>query len=222
MGEGDPGRSLERAFYDTAREVTEAHGSFLIVDSIQAGLRAQGVLSIIDYPGFSDCLPPDMEIYSKALNGGQFPLSLLALRDRAASEYIAGTYGNTMTANPRALDVASVVLDSCTDELARNVREKGAEFVTRLKELQRELPEAIVSVQGTGLLVSAKLHENIPVVGVDGAEQRLRKRGINVIHGGVNSLRYTPWLSISSEEISLIVEKTGGVLRTLAKENSLT
>ena len=60
MGEGDPGRSVPVEFYAAARELTRAHGSLLLVDSIQAGLRAAGVLSIVDYPGFEDQAPPDM------------------------------------------------------------------------------------------------------------------------------------------------------------------
>ncbi|HTL15003.1 MAG TPA: aminotransferase class III-fold pyridoxal phosphate-dependent enzyme, partial [Thermomonas sp.] len=46
MGEGDPGRGVPVAYYDLARELTRAHGSLLLVDSIQAGLRATGYLSI--------------------------------------------------------------------------------------------------------------------------------------------------------------------------------
>lgn len=62
------------AFYNLARELTAAHGSLLLVDSIQAGLRATGYLSIVDYPGFEHAQAPDMETYS-ALNAGQYPLS---------------------------------------------------------------------------------------------------------------------------------------------------
>ncbi|MBW8368864.1 MAG: aminotransferase class III-fold pyridoxal phosphate-dependent enzyme, partial [Arenimonas sp.] len=46
MGEGDPGRSVPPSFYALARELTRQHGSLLLLDSIQAGLRAHGVLSI--------------------------------------------------------------------------------------------------------------------------------------------------------------------------------
>ena len=97
MGEGDPGRSLPPAFYAVARELTRAHGSLLLVDSIQAGLRAHGVLSIVDYPGFESLDAPDMETYSKALNAAQYPLSVLAVNERAAGLYRKGVYGNTMT-----------------------------------------------------------------------------------------------------------------------------
>ena len=95
MGEGDPGRSVPPAFYVAARELTKAHGALLLVDSIQAGLRAHGVLSIVDYPGFEGVEAPDMETYSKALNAGQYPLSVLAVNERAASLYRKGVYGNT-------------------------------------------------------------------------------------------------------------------------------
>ena len=98
MGEGDPGRSVTPEFYAAARELTKAHGSLLLVDSIQAGLRAHGVLSIVDYPGFEKLDAPDMETYSKALNAGQYPLSVLAVSERAAELYRKGIYGNTMTA----------------------------------------------------------------------------------------------------------------------------
>ena len=74
MGEGN--FSITRDFYDTARKLSNVHGSFLLIDSIQAGLRGQGCLSIVDYPGFEDCEVPDFETWSKALNAGQYPLSI--------------------------------------------------------------------------------------------------------------------------------------------------
>jgi 4-aminobutyrate aminotransferase-like enzyme len=36
--------------------------------------------------------------------------------------------------------------------------------------------------------------------------------GINVIHGGANSLRYTPPFGITSDEVDLIVEATRDAL----------
>src|SRR5690242_17696711 len=140
MGEGDPGRAVSPEFYAAARELTEAHGSLLLVDSIQAGLRAHGVLSIVDYPGFEKLPAPDMETYSKALNAGQFPLSVLAVNERAAGLYRKGIYGNTMTANPRALDVACTVMDQLTPQLRANIRERGMQMVAKLNALKAELP----------------------------------------------------------------------------------
>ncbi|MCH8477752.1 MAG: aminotransferase class III-fold pyridoxal phosphate-dependent enzyme, partial [Wenzhouxiangella sp.] len=90
MGEGNPGAAIDPAFYQAARELTREHGTLLLMDSIQAGIRAQGVLSIVDYPGFEGLEAPDMETYSKALNAGQYPMSVLAMNERAANLYRKG------------------------------------------------------------------------------------------------------------------------------------
>ncbi len=206
QGEGNPGQCVERAFYDEARRLTLEHGSLLLVDSIQAGLRGQGCLSIVDYQGFQDCLAPDLETWSKAMNAGQYPLSVLGMNERASSLYVSGIYGNTMTTNPRALETAVAVLDRITPELRQNIRDKGVEFVDKLNILAEEFPEYITLVQGTGLLCSAELRPDVlPVVGFGAVEPWCRKRGLGVIHGGKNALRFTPHFAITSQEIDLII-----------------
>lgn len=213
MGEGDPGRGVPAPFYAAARELTRAHGSLLLVDSIQAGLRAHGVLSIVDYPGFETLDPPDMETYSKALNAGQYPLSVLAVGKRAAELYRKGLYGNTMTSNPRALDVACAVLEQVTPALRENIRTRGAEALLKLEKLKDELGGLITKVQGTGLLFSCELSPQFKCYGAHSTEEWLREHGIGVIHGGVNSLRFTPTFTITSEEIDLLVSMVGRALK---------
>ncbi len=209
MGEGNPGEAVTPEFYARARELTSEHGSLLLVDSIQAGLRAHGVLSICDYPGFEELEAPDMETYSKALNGGQYPLSVLALSAKTAELYKAGVYGNTMTSNPRALDVAVSVLHCVTPELRQNIQDRGRELLAKLVTLQNSLEGCITKVQGTGLLVSAELDPTrFKSYGGDSTEEYLRIHGINVIHGGTNALRYTPSFDMSSAEVDLIVQAT--------------
>ena len=213
MGEGDPGRGVPRAFYDAARELTHTHGGLLLVDSIQAGLRATGALSIVDYPGFENADAPDMETYSKALNAGQYPLSVLAVNARAAALYRKGLYGNTMTTNPRALDVALAVLEQVTPDVRENIRARGVEALERLEALRAELGGLITKVQGTGLLFSCELAPQFKCYGAGSTEEWLRERGIGVIHGGVNSLRFTPTFTITSEELEMVVAMVGRALR---------
>ncbi len=208
MGEGNPGLPIDAEFYARARELTRDHGSMLVVDSIQAGLRAQGVLSVVDYPGFRDLDEPDMESYSKALNAGQYPLSVLALSKKAAATYRRGLYGNTMTSNPRALDVAVAVLESFDDERRENIRLRGEQLVNGLAALADETNDGITSTQGTGLLVSCALASRYKTFGADSTEEYLRKNGLGVIHGGERSLRYTPVFDISAKEVELIVDLT--------------
>jgi len=206
QGEGNPGQCITREFYDEARKLTKEHGSLLLVDSIQAGIRGQGCLSIIDYDGFQDCEVPDLETWSKAMNAGQYPLSVLGMNPRASEIYVTGIYGNTMTTNPRALETAITVLDNITPQLRQNIRDRGVEFVEKLNILSEEFPEYIIKVQGTGLLCSVELRPDIlPVIGFEAVEPWCRRRGLGVIHGGKNALRFTPHFEITSEEIDLII-----------------
>ena len=91
--------------------------------------------------------------------------------------------------------------------MRQNIRQRGTEFVDKLNALALEFPQYITLVQGTGLLVSAELKVDIlPVVGFDAVEPWCRRRGLGVIHGGKNALRFTPHFSITSEEIDLIIK----------------
>ncbi len=222
MGEGNPGMGVSRAFYDAARELTRAHGAMLLVDSIQAGIRGTGFLSIVDYPGFEDCEVPDLETWSKALNAGQYPLSVLGMSQRAADAYVRGVYGNTMTTNPRALEVGCAVLESLTPELRVNIRRRGQQMVAGLRGLQDEFPGVVTHVQGTGLLLSAELNpERVEVVGFDGIETWCRRHGLGVIHGGKNALRFTPHFGITEAEVELVIEVVLQGLRAFVELDGL-
>jgi len=219
MGEGIPGLALDREFYDEARALTRKTGTLLVVDSIQAALRAQGCLSIVDYQGFEDCVPPDMETFSKALNAGQYPLSVIALSGGVAAEYLTGLYGNTMTGNPRAMEVGCSVLDSLTEEVRENIRERGLEFIRKFEALAGEFPGAIERVVGTGLMVSVMLNpKRYSVLGEGGFEEFMRVHGIEMIHGGECGLRFTPSFNITSAEIDIIVSVIRRGLKELASK----
>ncbi len=223
MGEGNPGESLSPAYYQLARQLSAERGTILLVDSIQAGLRAHGVLSIVDYPGFQDLPAPDMETYSKALNAGQFPLSVLAMSDTVAAAYVDGLYGNTMTGNPRGLEVGCAVLKQLTPDLRDNIRIMGKQALASFQELANAYPDVLGKVQGTGLLFSVEIcPEKARVVGVNGVEKFMRRHGVGVIHGGKNALRFTPIFDINPAELELLVEGVRAVAEAIRRGESFT
>ena len=223
MGEGNPGEGLTPAYYKLARELTAQRGTLLLVDSIQAGLRAHGVLSIVDYPGFQDVAAPDMDTYSKALNAGQFPLSVLAMSEAMATAYVEGIYGNTMTANPRGLEVACAVLGQVTPALRRNIRTMGKLALSRFQELANSYPDIVGKIQGTGLLFSVEIQlEKARVVGINGVEKFMRRHGVGVIHGGKNALRFTPAFDINPAELNLLVEGVQAAAEAIRRGESFT
>jgi acetylornithine/succinyldiaminopimelate/putrescine aminotransferase len=74
------------------------------------------------------------------------------------------------------------------------------------------LDGVITSVQGTGLLLSCELDARFKCSGAGSTEEYLRKNGLGVIHGGTNSLRYTPGFTIGEAEVELILERTRDAL----------
>ena len=80
-----------------------------------------------------------------------------------------------------------------------------------LEELKNKYPSFITHVTGTGLLIAAHINKDIEVVGYNRLETKCRLNGLNVIHGGENAIRFTPWFLINENEINLIknlLEKT--------------
>ena len=109
-----------------------------------------------------------------------------------------------MTTNPRAMDIATTVLNSLTPEIRANIRNKGQEALDKLNALKAELGGLITKVQGTGLLFSCELDPSFKCYGANSTEEFMRERGIGVIHGGTNSLRFTPHFGITSAELDLV------------------
>ena len=212
-GEGDPGRAITPSYYQLAHRLATKHGSLLVIDSVQAGIRAHGVLSVVDYPGFQDMPAPDIEVFSKALHSGHLPLSAAAVSAAVAAAFPPGLHGNTMTATPRALAVGCYTLSQLTPAVRRNIVARGQQFLKQFEELRKELPDIITHVQGKGLLFCVGINHSLPVVG--GVETDLRKQGIGVIHGNTNVLRFTPHFRITAAEVELIVAHVGEVLRNL-------
>jgi len=97
------------------------------------------------------------------------------------------------------------VLGMVTDEVRANIVERGKEFVEKLEALARELDGPITGVDGTGLLFSCALDPAFKAYGSGSLEEYMRLNGIGVIHGGENSLRFTPHFHVTSAEVDLIV-----------------
>jgi len=204
MGEGNPGEALTPEFYNFVRSKTKKYNIPLVIDSVQAGLRTNGCLSISEYNNFQDFDIPDFEIFSKAITGGHYPLSIIGINKKYSNINIEGIYGNSMCANPKALDICEKALNIFYSRYAKNVVEMGELFKQMLLELKEKYPKIITNVNGTGLLLSAEIDGKYPVSGYNSLEYKLRNTGLNVIHGGKNALRFTPHFGINKNEIILV------------------
>ena len=51
----------------------------LLLTQFRQASEVKGTPTVVDYEGFQDAEAPDLETWSKALNAGQYPLSVLSL-----------------------------------------------------------------------------------------------------------------------------------------------
>ena len=210
MGEGNPGVSAKPWYYELARELSRR--GMLLVDSVQAGFRATGYLSIVDYQGFRHLDAPDGEIWSKSLFAGQVPLSVVGLTAEAAAFY-RPVYGSTNTANPRAAAGGAAVLAMMKDAGRDNIRAQGEALGRRFEALVEQI-DGVDYTNSTGLLLALGLDpDRFPVLGPEGVERALRDNGLNVIHSGLgNALRFTPVFDLTAAEVGLIADVTRDTL----------
>ena len=93
------------------------------------------------------------------------------------------------------------MLGSLTAELRSNIQQRGKQALALLEALKAELNGPITKVQGTGLLFSCELTKQFKGYGAGSTEEWMREHGIGVIHGGENSLRFTPQFAINEAEL---------------------
>ena len=103
------------------------------------------------------------------------------------------------------MDTSSEMIHALLPPARANIRQKGQLFLDRLNKLKDELPGRITKVQGTGLLFSCELDPSFKCFGAGSTEEFMRECGLGVIHGGTNSLRFTPHFAVTSEEVDLII-----------------
>lgn len=204
MGEGNPGIKLERDFYQLVREKTKQNNTKLVIDSVQSCLRTTGHLSIVDYSWLKGLGSPDMEIFSKAITNGHYPLSILAVKRDINEKFKPGIYGNTYTGNPKALDLCYNTLSKVDKKVKENIVIMGNSFKNMLNRLRAKHSDIVTDVTGTGLLLALHITKEFKVDKKFGLEYTCRKNGLNVIHGGENALRFTPYFLINQKEIELV------------------
>ncbi|MFS8138705.1 MAG: aminotransferase class III-fold pyridoxal phosphate-dependent enzyme, partial [Thermomonas sp.] len=92
-----------------------------------------------------------------------------------------------------------------TPALRANIQQRGKQALAMLESLKAESDGRITKVQGTGLLFSCELTKDYKGYGTGSTEEWMREHGIGVIHGGENSLRFTPQFAVSEDELALVV-----------------
>jgi acetylornithine/N-succinyldiaminopimelate aminotransferase len=182
LGEGGI-RPLEAEFAAAAAELP----ALLCFDEIQTGVGRTGSFFAFEELG----VRPDLVTLAKGLANG-LPIGALLARDEVAQVFVPGDHGSTFGGNPVSCSAACAVVDAIDDELLANVRARSTELWSALASLS-----GVVEVRGRGLLLGVELDRPASAV-VDAC----RERGLLVLSAGESTLRLTPPLVITTDDVA--------------------
>ncbi|WP_132255814.1 ornithine--oxo-acid transaminase [Methylobacterium segetis] len=187
------------------REICTRNRVVLILDEIQTGLGRTGRLLAEEHEG----IVADVTLVGKALGGGFYPISAVLSTTEVLGVLKPGQHGSTFGGNPLACAVARAALRVLVEEgMIENAAANGAYFLERLRALTSN---RILEARGRGLMLALEFHPDAggarPVV------EALRARGLLAKDTHEHTIRFTPPLVITREEIDWAMERIEAVMQ---------
>jgi acetylornithine/LysW-gamma-L-lysine aminotransferase len=183
----------EPDYLETARDLCDDHGAYLVFDEIQAGMGRTGEMWSHEHYDIT----PDAITIAKSLGGG-LPISSIVCTEEM-TEIPKGSHGGTYCGNPVAVAAARAAVEYTVEEnLPTNAAHAGERLVSGIEEIDTD---RIVDVRGEGLMVG------IQVRGRAGRYlSGLAREGILGITAGTNVIRFLPPLTLEDEHVDAVVD----------------
>lgn len=182
----------KQAFLKELRTLCDTCNIALIFDEIQCGMGRTGKTFSYEHYG----VEPDIITLAKGMGGG-FPVGAMLAKNPIAKYFDTGAHGTTYGGNPLACAVAlSVMKEILTQNMLDHVAQTGAYFIQKLEDLSLKYDQ-LEDVRGQGLMIGVDM--NIPV---SPFVKKLRQNGLMTTMAGDKTLRFTPPLIVTEEEIN--------------------
>ncbi|NRA34655.1 MAG: aspartate aminotransferase family protein [Polyangiaceae bacterium] len=208
QGEGGV-RPAPDGFLATLRKLADDHGALLIFDEVQTGVGRTGSFLAAHHFG----VKADAVALAKALGGG-VPIGAMLCQEKLADALPPGSHGSTFGGNPLCSAVALAVLRTLEkDDLMGQAKTKGEWLATKLTALQKKHPKHVAATRGIGLLQAVELADTVDARSVLGS---LREKGLLLTLAGGQSLRFSPCLTVTTEQLGEGVDIVDQVLGELS------
>ncbi len=195
-------------FLRAVRELTAAHGVFLIADEVATGFGRTGTMFACE----QERVAPDLLCLGKGLTGGYLPLAATLATERvyegflgAAEECRTFFHGHTFTGNPLACAAALASLETFEAERTLLRLQPKIRLLGELLDGVGELPE-VAEVRGRGFMAGIDLGEHDPALRLGHrVTLEARSRGAIVRPLG-DTVVLMPPLAISQPDLRRLVE----------------
>jgi len=198
--QGEGGVNLgQKEYFQQVRQLCDEKDILLIIDEVQTGFCRTGRMFAFEH--FD--IKPDMICLAKAIAGG-VPIGAVVCSDKI--EMQPGKHGTTFGGNPLACAAGLASIEFMQKgKLAKQAEEKGKYF---LEKFSRHEINRIREVRQIGLMIGIELKEKVqPFI------SGLQKEGVLALPAGPTVLRLLPPLTISYEELDIVIEKVSRILK---------
>ena len=161
---------------------------------------------------------PDLMAIGKAFGGGVMPVGACIGTDEVWKKYIQDPFVLTTTfgGNPLALAASIATINVIIDEkLIENTKEKGAYFISELKNIQSNFPHILKDVRGIGMMIGIEFVTN--ELGIL-FSKKMFKNQILVAGTLANAqtIRIEPALTITIQEIKYAINECTKVISEIS------
>lgn len=187
------------------RALADRYGILLVADEVQSGIGRTGKMFAVEHWG----VLPDILCSAKALASGM-PLSAMIARAELMT-WPPAAHGSTYGGNPVCCAAAQATLDVIEEEgLIENAERVGGRLSANLRDLAKN-SRLLGDVRGLGLMIGVELvkDKESKERAKQETEQLMRacfQRGLLLLPCGPNSMRFSPPLTITEQQVDLAFE----------------
>jgi 4-aminobutyrate aminotransferase len=193
-----------KEFLQGLRRICDEHGIMLIVDEVQSGMGRTGKMFASDHHD----LKADIVCIAKGIGSG-LPIGVCVAR-ADLMDWKPGAHASTFGGNPVCIAAALKTIELLERELVSNSAKMGAYLQEGLCKLMKK-HDCIGDVRGLGLMVGVEFVEDrVSMKPAPELRERVEyacfERGLIILGAGFNTIRWSPPLIITRENIDVALE----------------
>ncbi len=191
-------------FLKGLRRICDEHGIMLIIDEVQSGMGRTGKMFAANHYD----VKADIVTIAKGIGSG-LPIGACVARADLMN-WKPGAHASTFGGNPVCIAAALKTIELLEGGLVANSAEVGQYLKSGLQRLM-EKHDCIGDVRGMGMMLGVEFVEsrasNKPAPELrDRVEIACFERGLIILGAGANSIRWSPPLILSKENVDVALE----------------
>lgn len=193
-------REAEPKFFRDLRELCDKHGAVLIFDEVQTGIGRTGNW-FFGGSGLADFVEPDIITLAKSLGSG-IPVGACLVNERVSKQIKENDLGTTFGGGMIAMAAVLATLEAIeSDAMIENAKNIESFLRDSLKGVM-----GVTAVKGKGCLLGVEFDQPCSAA----LAELLKKKIITGTSSNPNVLRLLPPLSVTTQEISQLVNVLNG------------